>query len=145
MIEDWTKALAPVHHFDLASPRKTYRVLLLPNGLEVDLGFTSARDFAANSPRFRLVFGEHAVDETRTEPDVRYETGLGWHHVLHARACIARGKPWQAVWLINGVRDHTITLARACGSGSTRGSHAARTSCPSTRATRSCARRSPTS
>jgi predicted nucleotidyltransferase len=111
VIEDWTRALDPVHHFDLASPAKAYRVFLLENGLEVDLGFTSARDFAASSPRFRLVFGEHAVDETRTEPDARYETGLGWHHILHARACIARGKRWQAVWLINGVRDHTITLA----------------------------------
>jgi hypothetical protein len=31
--------------------------------------------------------------------------------VLHARACIARGKPWQAIWLINGIRDHATTLA----------------------------------
>ena len=111
VVADWTAFLDPVHHFDIAGAGTTYRVFLLAGGIEVDLGFTAASDFAANSSRFRLVFGEHRVDETQSKPDVRYEIGLGWHHVLHARACIARGKPWQAVWLIDGIRDHTITLA----------------------------------
>jgi predicted nucleotidyltransferase len=111
VIENWTEHLDPVHHFDLAAPDRTYRVFLLPSGIEVDLGFTSASRFAANSPSFRLVFGEHTVDETSPVPDADYELGLGWHHVLHARACIARGKPWQAIWLIDGIRDHTVTLA----------------------------------
>jgi hypothetical protein len=111
VVDDWTAHLAPVHHFDLAAADRIYRVFLLPSGIEVDLGFTSASTFAANSPRFRVVFGEHAVDEKRSAPDASYELGLGWHHVLHARACIARGKPWQAIWLIGGIRDHTVTLA----------------------------------
>jgi hypothetical protein len=111
VIDDWTTFLDPVHHFDIAAPGRTYRMFLLPNGLEVDLGFTAAGDFAANSPRFRLVFGEHSIDDTPAAPDVRYEIGLGWHHVLRARACIARGRPWEAIWLIDGIRDHTTTLA----------------------------------
>jgi hypothetical protein len=111
VVTEWTAFLDPVHHFDIVGADRTYRVFLLADGLEVDLGFTAANDFAANSPRFRLVFGEHRVDEKQSRPDMRYEIGLGWHHVLHARACIARGKPWQAVWLIDGIRDHTITLA----------------------------------
>ena len=111
VVDDWTAYLDPVHHFDIAVPERTWRVFLLPTGIEVDLGFTSAANFAAHSPRFRLVFGEHSVDDTASEPDARYELGLGWHHILHARACIARGKPWQAVWLVNGIRDHTVTLA----------------------------------
>ena len=111
VVDDWTVHLVPVHHFDIGVPDRSWRVFLLPSGIEVDLGFTSARNFAAHSPRFRLVFGEHTVDDAPSEPDARYELGLGWHHVLHARACIARGKPWQAVWLVNGIRDHTVTLA----------------------------------
>jgi len=111
VVDDWTTFLDPVHHFDIAAPDRTWRVFLLSNGIEIDLGFTSASDFAAHSSRFRLVFGEHAVDETPSEPDARYELGLGWHHILHAQACIARGKPLQAIWLINGIRDHTVTLA----------------------------------
>jgi hypothetical protein len=47
-----------------------------------------------------------------TEPPGRDDlVGLAWHHVLHARICIERGKPWQAEWLINGVRDHVLALA----------------------------------
>jgi len=111
VVDDWTTQLDPVHHFDIASLQTTYRVFLLPNGIEVDLGFTSASDFAASTPRFRLVFGERTLAETPAAPDARYELGLGWHHILHARACIARGKPWQAIWLVNGIRDHTATLA----------------------------------
>jgi hypothetical protein len=111
VLADWTAFLDPVHHFDIAGADRTYRVFLLADGLEVDLGFTAASDFAASLPRFRLVFGEHPIYETQSRPNVRYEIGLGWHHVLRARACIARGKPWQAVWLIDGIRDRTITLA----------------------------------
>ena len=111
VVDDWTAFLDPVHHFDIAAPDRTYRVFLLPSGIEVDVGFTSESDFAASSSRFRLVFGEPTAEETQSEPDVRYELGLGWHHILHARACIGRGKRWQAIWLIEGIRDHTVTLA----------------------------------
>ncbi len=37
--------------------------------------------------------------------------GLAWHHVLHARMCIERCKPWQAEWLISGIREHVLALA----------------------------------
>jgi hypothetical protein len=37
--------------------------------------------------------------------------GLAWDHVLHARICIERGKPWQAEWLIAGVREYVLGLA----------------------------------
>ena len=43
--------------------------------------------------------------------DARHTAGLGWHHVLHARSCIERGKVWQAEYWISAVRDYTITLA----------------------------------
>jgi predicted nucleotidyltransferase len=114
VVEDWTKLLdrefGVVHHWDLASPATTYRVFLLPSGLEVDIGFTSQSEFAAVGLNFRVVFGEHVTREPQTAP-TREEIGLGWHHVFHARACIERRKPRQAEWLINGIRDHVVTLA----------------------------------
>jgi len=44
-------------------------------------------------------------------PVARGLIGLGWHHVLHARACIERGRPWQAEYWISGIRDHALALA----------------------------------
>jgi hypothetical protein len=115
VIDEWTALLerefGAMHHWDLVSPTTTFRVFLLPGSLEVDLGFTPRTHFAAYGPRFRPVFGELATREAPPPPAVREEIGLGWHHVLHARACIERGKPWQAEWLISAIRDHVITLA----------------------------------
>jgi predicted nucleotidyltransferase len=115
VIEDWTALLerefGALHHWDLVSPTTTFRVFLLPLGLEVDLGFTPQAHFASRGPRFRPVFGEFATHDPSPPPAVREEIGLGWHHVLHARACIERGRPWQAEWLISAIRDHVITLA----------------------------------
>jgi hypothetical protein len=34
--------------------------------------------------------------------------GLAWHHLLHARACVERGKPWQAEYWISALRDHVL-------------------------------------
>ena len=37
--------------------------------------------------------------------------GMGWLYALHARSSIARGKVWQAEYMISGVRDHVLMLA----------------------------------
>jgi hypothetical protein len=116
VIERWTgdleQQLGLVHYWDLAAGEAAFRVFLLPNGLEVDLAFTPAESFGPRGPDFWLVFGEHA-DTAPVAADRRYLIGLGWHYVLHATACIARGKPWQAEWLISGARDHALALACA--------------------------------
>jgi len=36
--------------------------------------------------------------------------GMGWLYALHARSSIARGKVWQAEYMISGVRDHVLAL-----------------------------------
>jgi hypothetical protein len=36
---------------------------------------------------------------------------MAWLHALHARSCIARGRVWQAEYMISGVRDHVLALA----------------------------------
>jgi predicted nucleotidyltransferase len=97
--------------FDLASGPITYRVFVLPNSMELDLSFTPASRFGAGGPKFRLLFGE-AVDQsfgsTTPAPEL---FGYAVHHALHARACIERGRYWQAEYWISAVRDHALALA----------------------------------
>jgi predicted nucleotidyltransferase len=113
-LERWRRLLyadfGALHHWDLPWGSSVYRVFLLPKWLEVDIAFTPAADFGARGPNWRTVFGE-TVDVPPNAPVPRDELiGLGWHHVLHARACIAREKPWQAEWLISALRDHVLAL-----------------------------------
>ncbi len=46
---------------------------------------------------------------TRTWP--REGTPAAWHHALHARASIGRGRLWQAEYWIGAVRDLVLALA----------------------------------
>lgn len=114
VIERWTAMVGQrfgiTHYWDLPADRRLFRVFLLPNGLEIDIGFTPADVFGARGPAFRLVFGQ-AVPVPEATVDRRSLIGMGWHHILHAAACIARGKPWEAEWLISAARDHTLALA----------------------------------
>jgi Nucleotidyltransferase domain len=113
-LERWTELLyrdfGALHHWDMPWGSSVYRVFLLPGCLEVDIAFTPAADFGPGGPNWRTVFGETVDVAPNVPPDPDNLAGLAWHHVLHARMCIERGKPWQAVWLIDGVRDHVIAL-----------------------------------
>jgi hypothetical protein len=112
---DWSDYLygrvAALHHFDLKVPTAVYRAFLLPSCLEVDLGFTPAGQFGPRGPHFRVVFGEVVQRPQTRGLDPGQVIGLAWHHVLHARSCIERGKPWQAEYWISGIRDQTLALA----------------------------------
>jgi hypothetical protein len=94
-ISDWTDylygELDALHHFELKVPAAVYRAFLLPH--------------------FRWVFGEAVPPPPAVAPDPGHLIGLGWHHVVHARSCIERGKPWQAEYWISGIRDQTLALA----------------------------------
>ena len=114
-LEHWTHILyrdfGALHHWDLPFASTIYRVFLLPGCLEVDIAFTPAADFGPRGPNWRTVFGE-TVELAPGAPLRRDDlVGRAWHHVLHARACIERGKPWQAEYLISDVRDHVLALA----------------------------------
>ena len=115
VLHDWTQALEQepgvVDHFDLLSGSSIYRVFLLPNGLEIDVAVTPAQDFGARGPNFRALFGPTRQRAETPQPDAFHLIGLCWHHVLHARACIERKKPWQAEYWISALRDHTLALA----------------------------------
>ncbi len=115
VLRDWTQALEQelgvVDHFDLPSGSSIYRVFLLPNGLEVDVAVTPARDFGARGPNFYTLFGTAQKLQETLRPDAFYLIGLTWHHVLHARSCIERHKSWQAEYWISEMRDYVLALA----------------------------------
>jgi hypothetical protein len=59
-----------------------------------------------------LLFGSPVEQQPAwSVPEPLDLVGLGWLYALHARSSIARGKGWQAEYMISGVRDHVLMLA----------------------------------
>jgi hypothetical protein len=126
VLDDWTHTLVEeqeaVQLADLEAGSTIYRVFLLPNALQFDLSMTPATEFRPAGPRFQLLFGETAVEP---EAHARPPGGLsiptpavagdifGWGviYALHARACVERGRSWQAEHYVGAVRDHALALA----------------------------------
>jgi hypothetical protein len=125
VLGDWTRTLidelGAVRLADLERGPTVYRVFLLPDALQLDLSMTPATRFRPAGPRFRLLFGETAAAGSQalatTElflptPAVPTDVfGWGVIYALHARACIERGRVWQAEHYVGGVRDHALSLA----------------------------------
>jgi hypothetical protein len=115
VIADWTGHMytghGAVHHLDIVSRRTVYRVFLLASTLQVDLAFAPAADFGATAPTFRLLFGTAAQQPPSVAPGAADLIGMGWLYALHARSSLARGRVWQAEYMISGVRDHVLALA----------------------------------
>jgi hypothetical protein len=128
VLDDWTRTLVveleAVHLVDLERGPTTYRVFLLPDELQCDLSMTPAAQFRPAGPRFRLLFGDTAADEPEVAtpgaagglfiptPGVAGDIfGWGVIYALHARACIERGRVWQAEHYVGAVRDHALSLA----------------------------------
>jgi len=114
VIEDWTAVMYGehecVHHTDVRSRGTVYRVFLLATTLQVDIAFAPAAEFGAKAPTFRLLFGEAVEQVPFGEPAAVELIGMGWLYALHARSSIARGKVWQAEYMISGLRDQVLTL-----------------------------------
>jgi hypothetical protein len=127
VLEDWTRTLAEeldaVQLADLEVGPTVYRVFLLPDALQFDLSLTPAAEFRPAGPRFQLLFGETAAEEPERPPGppgrlsiptpAVAEDIFGWGviYALHARACIERGRVWQAEHYVGAVRDHALSLA----------------------------------
>jgi hypothetical protein len=127
VLDDWTRTLIKqveaVRLADLERGPTTYRVFLLPEALQLDLSMTPAARFCPAGPRFRLLFGETAADGSAIParpiagalflptPAVAEDIfGWGVIYALHARACIERGRAWQAEHYVGAVRDHALAL-----------------------------------
>ena len=128
VLDDWTRILIgerdAVQIADLERGPTTYRVLLLLDALQFDLSVTPAAQFRPAGPRFRLLFGETAAGDSEVStprvagnlfiptPSVAHDLfGWGVIYALHTRACIERGRFWQAEHYIGAVRDHALSLA----------------------------------
>ncbi|HKW58351.1 MAG TPA: nucleotidyltransferase domain-containing protein [Candidatus Dormibacteraeota bacterium] len=128
VLDDWTRTLGDeidaVRLVDLERDPITYRVFLLADALQFDLSMSPAAEFRPAGPRFRLLFGETAPAEPKAGkppaagglfiPTPTNATDLfGWGviYALHARACIERGRVWQAEHYVGAVRDHALSLA----------------------------------
>ncbi|MFE3030758.1 hypothetical protein ACFXKY_03835 [Streptomyces canus] len=114
-LERWTgwlyDDLGARHHWDLRVGAAVIRVFLLPGWLEIDLTFAPEAEFGPRGPQWRTVFGRPRSLEPFPPPDGDTLVGLLWHHALHARVCLERGRYWQAEHWISALRDHVITLA----------------------------------
>jgi hypothetical protein len=124
VLEEWTRRLVDeldaLALVDLERGPTAYRVFVLPDALQLDLSMTPAARFRPAGPRFRLVFGETGAGESEvsaaglfiTTPPVAEDIfGWGVIYTLHARACIERGRLWQAEHYVGTVRDHALSLA----------------------------------
>ncbi|MDP9341009.1 MAG: nucleotidyltransferase domain-containing protein [Actinomycetota bacterium] len=128
VLDDWTRTLidelGAVQLADLERGPTAYRVFLLPDALQLDLSMTPAAQFRPAGPRFRLLFGETAAEQSEvatppvagslfipTPPVAGDIFGWGVIYALHARACIGRGRVWQAEHYVGAARDHALSLA----------------------------------
>src|SRR5580704_14004482 len=104
VLSDWTAHMYRQHlaldHLDVVFGAWVYRVFFLASTLQVDLAFVAATEFRALAPTFRLMFGKANEPRPVPQPLPANIAGLGWLYALHARSCIARGKWWQAEYMI---------------------------------------------
>ncbi|MBA2272418.1 MAG: nucleotidyltransferase domain-containing protein [Actinobacteria bacterium] len=100
-----------VDHLDVWSESTLFRVFLLSSSMQVDLSFWPWEMFAASGTSFRLLFGEANKPMPSSSPTPETLIGMGWLYALHARSSIARGRNLQALYMVNGVRDHVVSLA----------------------------------
>lgn len=120
---DWVRRMYAefdvAHHFEVSFDATLVRGFLLNGLLEVDLSFESVDELSVWEPA-RLLFdrsgaGAAALERPATwepqPPDYAGESGFTWHDVLHACAAIERGRPWQAVFYLQRVRNRALSLA----------------------------------
>jgi Nucleotidyltransferase domain len=113
VVEDWTGRMSAhgvADHLDVRAGPALFRVFLLANTLQVDLSFWPPADFGATGPKFRLLFGSAAEPVPAAPPAATGLIGWGWLYALHVRSSIERGRAWQAVHMLNGMRDQVIAL-----------------------------------
>lgn len=111
----WTELvgrLVPLtDHLDVWAGPALYRVFLLENSLQVDLSFWPYETFASTGEPFDVLFGEAADPKPTEAPDLSVLIGWAWLYALHARSAIARGRNWQALQMIDGLRGQLAALA----------------------------------
>lgn len=117
-VERFYRELPVAHHYETAFGTTLVRGFLMDNGLEVDLAFTPSADFTVWAP-VRVIFDRtgHATraaefpEPWSPTPNWAGEAGFAWHDVLHGCLAIVRGRPWQALFYLQRLRNRTLSLA----------------------------------
>jgi predicted nucleotidyltransferase len=99
-----------VHHVDVVADGVLYRVFLLKSSLQVDVSFWPEDRFGATEVGFTLIFGTPQPPEEASVLDGSRVVGMAWLYALHARSAINRGRPWQAVMMLDSLRDQILVL-----------------------------------
>jgi len=113
--DDWSARMRVAHgavaQTDVWAGGALYRVFLLGNSLQVDLSFWPSTEFASSGPPIEVVFGEAHRPRPAPGRDLDALIGTAWLYALHVRSSIARGRPLQALHMLNTMRDQVVTLA----------------------------------
>ena len=110
----WTDRLyreGAADHLDVIAGGVLYRVFLLASSLQVDLSFWPEDEFRGTEPEFVLLFGTPRPSTSPQDPNVGLLVGMAWLYALHARSAIARSRTWQAVMMLDHLRDQLLALA----------------------------------
>jgi predicted nucleotidyltransferase len=125
VVSDWTALMysrGAVSHLDVRRGAVLFRVFLMRSTLQVDIAFWPSSEFGATGPTFRLLFGETNSLPASGQPDRAELVGLAWLYGLHVRSALARGRVWQALYMLNGMRDHVMSLwCLRCGVNAVQG------------------------
>lgn len=115
VLADFTSRMKREHGavdtLDVTAGAWIYRVFLLASTLQVDLAFAPAAEFGARSQTFRLVHGTASQLPQPAPAKPEPLIGMAWLYALHARSAIARGRLWQAEYMVSGIRDQVVALA----------------------------------
>jgi predicted nucleotidyltransferase len=115
VVANWTGRMyrewRAIHHVDVYRGNTLFRVFLLADTLQVDIAFWPAAEFGAIGPTFRLLFGATGQPPVSPSPSAAQFIGMAWLYALHVRSSMARGRLWQAEYMLSGMRDHVLALA----------------------------------
>ena len=112
---EWTSRLQQeeivVDHLDVHASGALYRVFLLASTLQVDLSFWPHGSFVTGGAPIQLLFGQAPDAEApAVSEDPMNHVQMTWLYALHVRSALARGRSWQAMWMLDGIRSRLISL-----------------------------------
>lgn len=114
--ETWTALVEHtepvIDHLDIEAAGGLYRVLLLASTLQVDLSFWPQGHLPAGDSSVQVLFGDTAPPavSARAGEDLSSHVRMSWLYALHVRSALGRGRTWQALWMLEGIRNQVVAL-----------------------------------
>ncbi len=114
--ETWTTVVEQtepvIDHLDINASGGLYRALLLASTLQVDLSFWPHGHFPTGGSPVQVLFGQPdpPLASVEAEDDLSGHVRMSWLYALHLRSALGRGRLWQALWMLEGIRNQVIAL-----------------------------------